>query len=122
MTSPLKTRSFRAMLQWQAIAAATIALVAGSWAGADAAISALLGGAVNLLANTMYGFAYGMMKPAGPGGAVIAAVRAEASKILLVLLTLLAVVVLYRELVLVAFLAAFIVTALLFRLVLIVRD
>lgn len=110
------------MLWWQAVAAATIAIIAGLWAGGDAAMSALLGGAVNLLANTMYGFAYGMMKPAGAGGAVIAAVRAEASKILLVLLALLVVVVLYRELVVAAFLAAFIVTALLFRLVLIVRD
>ena len=53
---------------------------------------------------------------------MFAAVRAEASKILLVLVLLLAVVVMYRELVLAAFLAAFILTALLFRLVLIVRD
>jgi ATP synthase protein I len=122
VTSPLQTRSFRAMLLWQAVATAAVAAVAGVWAGGNAAWSAVLGGAVNLAANAMYGFAYGLMRPTGPGGAVIAAVRAEASKILLVLVLLLAVVVLFRELVLAAFLATFILTALLFRLVLIVRD
>ena len=110
------------MLLWQAVATAAVAVVAGFWAGGDAAWSAVLGGTVNLAANAMYGFAYGLMRPTGPGGAVIAAVRAAASKILLVLLLLLAVVVLFRELVLAAFLATFILTALLFRLVLIVRD
>ena len=112
------------MLLWQAVATVAVATVAGVWAGGNAgcAWSAVLGGVVNLAANAMYGFAYGWMRPSGPGGAVIAAVRAEASKILLVLVLLLAVVVLFRELVLAAFLATFILTALLFRLVLIVRD
>jgi ATP synthase protein I len=110
------------MLLWQALATLAVATVAGAWAGGNAAWSAVLGGGVNLAANAMYGFAYGLMRPAGPGGTVIAAVRAEASKILLVLVLLLAVVVLFRGLVLAAFLVTFILTALLFRLVLIVRD
>jgi ATP synthase protein I len=122
VTSPLETRSFRTMLVWQAVATAAVAVVAGFAAGASAAWSAVLGGAVNVVANAMYGFAYGLLRPVGPGGAVIAAIRAEASKILLVLVLLLAVVVLFRELVLPAFLASFILTALLFRLVLIIRD
>jgi ATP synthase protein I len=110
------------MLVWQAVATAAVATLAGLVAGGTAAGSAVLGGAVNLVANAMYGFAYGLLRPVGPGGAVIAAIRAEASKILLVLVLLLAVVVLFRELVLPAFLASFILTALLFRLVLIIRD
>jgi len=110
------------MLVWQAVATGVVAALAGLLAGGNAAWSAVLGGAVNLLANAMYGLAYGLMRPTGPGGAVIAAVRAEASKILLVLMLLLAVVVLFRDLVLPAFLASFILTALLFRLVLIIRD
>jgi len=122
VNSPLQTRSFRVMLLWQALATAALAAVAAIWAGGAAAWSAVLGGAVNVVANAMYGFAYGLLRPAGPGGAVIAAIRAEASKILLVLVLLLAVVVLFRELVLPAFLASFILTALLFRLVLIIRD
>lgn len=122
MTSPLKTRPFRAMLLWQAVATVVTAVLAGLWGGGNAAWSALLGGGVNVAANTMYGFAYGLMRPAGPGGVVVAAVRAEASKILLVLLLLLAVVVLFRDLVLAAFLPAFVLTALLFRLALIIRD
>jgi ATP synthase protein I len=122
VNSPLQTRSFRVMLLWQALATAALAAVAAIWAGGAAAWSAVLGGAVNVVANAMYGFAYGLLRPAGPGGAVIAAIRAEASKILLVLVLLLAVVVLFRELVLPAFIASFILTALLFRLVLIIRD
>ena len=110
------------MLLWQAIATVAIATIAGFAVGVHGIGSALLGGFINLAANGLYALAYGLMRPAGPGGEVIAAVRAEASKILLLMLLLLAVLVVYRELVPWAFLAAFILTALLFRLVLIIRD
>ena len=82
VTSPLQTRPFRTVLLWQAVATAAVAAVAGVWAGGNAALSAVLGGVVNLAADVVYAFALGLMRPTGPGGAVIAAVRAEASKIL----------------------------------------
>lgn len=110
------------MLLWQAIVTVAVAAVAGFAAGVHGVWSALLGGVINLAANGLYALAYGLMRPAGPGGEVIAAVRAEASKILLLLLLLAAAFLTYREMVPAAFLAAFILTALLFRLVLILRD
>jgi ATP synthase protein I len=110
------------MLLWQAIVTVAIAAIAGFAVGVHGAWSAMLGGSINLAANGLYALAYGLMRPVGPGGAVIAAVRAEASKILLVMLLLAAVLLMYRDMVPTAFLATFILTALLFRLVLILRD
>ena len=122
MESPLLARSFRVMLTCQAIATLAVAGIAAALGGLHALLSAVLGGTINLAANALYALAYRLLRPAGPGGVVIAALRAEASKILLVLLLLLAVLVIYPQVVLAAFLPAFILTALLFRLVLIVRD
>jgi ATP synthase protein I len=110
------------MLMWQTIATLAIAAIGAITVGSHGAWSALFGGFINVAANGLYGLAYGLMRPAGPGGEVIAAVRAEASKILLVMLLLFAVLVVYQDLVPAAFLASFVLTALLFRLVLIVRD
>jgi ATP synthase protein I len=85
-------------------------------------LSAVLGGGVNIAANALYALAYAKLRPASAGGVVIAAVRAEASKIGLIIALLAVVLAVYRDIVVAPFIAAFLVTALLFRIVLFVRD
>jgi ATP synthase protein I len=122
MEPPLSTRPIRYVLKWQALATLAIAAVGGVWAGVHGALSAALGGVVNMSACVVYAFVLGLAKPVSAGGTVVAVFRAEASKILVIVLQLWFVLTMYRDVVLAAFFAAFVVTVLLFRMALLARD
>ena len=59
MEPPLSTKPIRYVLKWQALATLAIAAVAGIWAGVHGALSAMLGGFVNLAACVVYAFVLG---------------------------------------------------------------
>jgi F0F1-type ATP synthase assembly protein I len=122
VTPPLKTRSIRILLCWQAAAVAVFAAAGGWWAGRDGAVSGALGAAVNLIANFVYALMGGIVRPATAAGALFLVIRAEAFKVALVLVQLLLVLVLYRDLASGPFIVAFIVTALMFSFALVVRN
>jgi ATP synthase protein I len=122
MEPPLLTKPIRNVLKWQALATAAIAAIGGVFAGVHGALSAVLGGIVNLSACVVYAVVLGLAKPATPGGTVVALFRAEGSKILVIVLQLWLVLATYKDVVLAAFFAAFVSTVLLFRMALLVRD
>ncbi len=121
-TPPLKTRPIRILLAWQAAATCALAGVAGLWAGRDAAASAAFGGAINLVANFVYALMGGIVRPTSVVGALLLIFRAEAFKVVLVFVGMLLVLMLYRDLVALPFIVAFIVTTLIFGIALRVRD
>ena len=122
MEPPLSTRPIRYVLKWQAVATLAIAAVGGAWAGVHGALSAVLGGVVNISACVVYAFLLALARPVSAGGTVVAVFRAEAGKILAIVLQLWFVLTVYKGIVLAAFFAAFVVTVLLFRMALIARD
>jgi ATP synthase protein I len=122
MEPPLSTKPIRNVLKWQAFATIAIAAIGGLWAGVHGALSAALGGVVNISACVVYAFVLGLGRPATAGGTIVALFRAEASKILVIVLQLWLVLTTYRDVVLPAFFAAFVITVLLFRMALIARD
>ena len=122
MEPPLSTKPIRYVLMWQALATLAIAAIAGIWAGVHGAVSAVLGGVVNLSACVVYAFVLGLGKPASAGATVVALFRAEASKVLVIVLQLWLVLATYRDIVLPAFLATFVITVFLFGMALLVRD
>ena len=115
---PLKTRSIRTLLCWQAAAIVAFAALGGLWSGADSwksgAVSGALGAAITLVANFVYALMGGIVRPASATGALFVIMRAEAFKIGLILVQLFLAVKLYRDLVVGPFVVAFIATALLF--------
>jgi ATP synthase protein I len=119
---PLSTKPYRAVLLWQAAATLVIAVIAGSWVGVHGALSAVLGGAINLSAGVVYAFVLAVATPKTAGATIAAMFRAEAAKILVIVALLWLVLSTYRQAVLPALLSAFIVTVLLFRVALFVRD
>lgn len=119
---PLKTRPIRILLAWQAGATCALAGLAGLWAGWDAAVSAAFGGAINLVANFVYALMGGIVRPTSVVGALLLIFRAEAFKVVLIFVSMLLVLMLYRDLVAFPFIGAFIVTTLLFGIALRVRD
>ena len=120
--APLSTRPFRAVLLWQAAATLGIAAIAGLWTGFHGALSAVLGGLINLSAGVVYAFVLAVAPPKTAAATIAALFRAEAAKILVIVGLLWFTLSAYREVVLPAMLAAFVVTVLLFSVALLVRD
>jgi len=73
-------------------------------------------------AGVVYAVVLGVGRRDTPGRTVAAMFRAEASKIVVIILQLWLVLTTYKEIVAAAFLAAFVITVLLFRVALFVRD
>jgi len=110
------------VLVWQAAATLIIAGVGGLWVGVHGALSAVLGGVVNISAGVVYAFVLAIAPGKTAGATVLALFRAEGAKILVIIGQLWLVLATYKEVVVPAFLAAFVVTVLLFRVSLFVRD
>jgi len=122
MEPPLSTKPIRNVLKWQALATLAIAVIGGMWAGVHGALSAVLGGVVNMSACVVFAVVVAISRPVSAGGTVATLFRAEAGKILVIVLQLWLVLTGYKDIVLAAFFAAFVVTVLLFRMALFVRD
>lgn len=124
--SPLKTKPIRTVLWWQTIATAVVAVVAALGAGKEAGISAVLGGAVNVVAGVVYAFLLGWGLRSRPvpdaGESLLAMFRAEAGKILVIIGGLWAALTMYRDVVAAAFFTAFAVTVIVFSMAFFVRD
>jgi ATP synthase protein I len=122
MEAPLSTRPIRTVLKWQVIVTGAMAVAAGIWAGEHAALSAALGGVINIAAVVVYAVVLGLSNPTTAGGTVMAMFRAEASKILVIVVQLWLVLTMYKDVVLLPLLAAFVITVLLFRMAFFDRD
>jgi len=124
--SPLKTKPIRTVLLWQLVATLAMAVIAGVWAGRHGAVSALLGGGVNLVAGVVYAFLLGVGLRARPvpdvGTSLFAMLRAEAAKILVIVGGLVLALTTYRDLVPAAFFTAFVVTVIVFSMAIFVRE
>ena len=119
---PQSTKPYLAVLRWQALATGGLALVAWPWAGGHAALSATLGGLVNITAGVVYAVMVFISRPSTAGRAMTAIFRAEGSKILVIIVQLWIVLAAYKDVVVPAFLAAFVTTVLLSSVALHVRD
>ncbi len=124
MNAKLRTLSkpIRTVLQWQAMATAGLALLAGLWAGVDGALSAALGGLVNICAGLGFAVAAALGRAESAGGTLLAALRAEAVKIGLIVILLWLVLATYKGIVVGAFISAFAVTVLIFAMAFFVRE
>lgn len=120
--APLSTPAIRRVLRWQAVATAAGVVVAYAWGGGHAALSAALGGIVNIAAVVVFAVVYSLSRPVTAGGTVAALFRAEAIKILVIIGQLWLVLTAYKDVVPVAFFAVFVITVLLFRMSLLERH
>jgi ATP synthase protein I len=122
MQAPLPTRAIVRVIRWQAIATVAMAAAAGLWAGGHAALSAALGGIVNISAVVVFAVVLAISHPTSAGGTVAALFRAEAGKILVIIGQIWLVLTAYRDVVPAAFFASFVITVLMFRFALLDRD
>ena len=115
-------RPIRIVLRWQFIVTAALTLVAGLLWGRDGALSAALGGAVNLVAGGAYGWRVSRREARTAGETLATMFRAEGIKILLIFAGLLLVLTQYRDVVHAAFFATFVITVGVFAAAIAVRD
>lgn len=115
-------RPIRIVLQWQVIVTAVLSLLAALLWGRDGALSAALGGVVNIVAGGVYGWRVVQGEARTAGDALRTMLRAEALKVLLIILGLWLVLANYRDIVHEAFFAAFVITVGVFAAAIAVRD
>ena len=107
-------RPFRIVLRWQLIATAVLTLASAIPWGGDGAISAALGGAVNIVAGGVYGWRVTRVEARTAGEALATMFGAWGLKVGLIVAQLMLVLSLYRDIVHAAFFAAFVVTVAVF--------
>ena len=112
----------RAVLKYQAITTLSIAIALGSIGGAHWGISAFLGGLVSLLGGAIYGVMLAKVGKGSAEAALLAMMRAESAKILLIVLLLWLVFATYEGIFGAGFIGTFIVTTLIFSLAVFMRD
>ena len=112
----------RRVAGWQAIATLLVAAVAGGWTGWQGALSALLGGAVNVAAGVVFAVLIALDRSQSAAATVRTALRAEAAKIAVIVLQLWLILATYREVVHAAFFSAFVITVLVSQAAILVRD
>ena len=122
MAFNIKSKPLRTVLRWQLYATVCVALVAGVWAGPHGALSAMLGGLVSWAAGLVFALLVSGGEVSSAGQTLRILLRAEASKIMLMIFLLWLVLTAYQDVVPVTFFAAFIVAVLVSQAVLLVRE
>lgn len=115
-------KPIRTVLRWQLWATAILTLAAGLISGVDGALSAALGGLVSVVAGAVSGLVAAKARADSAGGVIVGALTAEGVKIVLIVILLGLVLMMYKGVVAVAFIGAFIVTLVIFALAFFVRD
>jgi len=118
----IESKPLRTVLRWQLYATAAMALGAGAIAGMHGAFSAVLGGIVSWAAGLVFAVMVSGGRVRTAGEALRILFRAEASKIMLIIILLWLVLTTYQEVVPVAFFAAFIVSVLVSQAVMLVSE
>ena len=114
--------ALRTVLRWQLLATGVLALVAALLWGLHGAISAGLGGAINVVAGAAYGWRVTRVEARTAGDAVVTLLRAWGIKVLLIIVGLFLVLRFYKGIVPAAFILAFVVTVGVFAAAVAVSD
>jgi ATP synthase protein I len=114
--------AIRVVLRWMLCATLAAALIAWVGSGHHGAVSALLGGFINILAGAIFAWLAARGNTRTAGRILRTAIRAEVSKIVLIVCLLGLVLGHYHHIVPLAFFGTFFLTVLLFAAAILIRD
>ena len=117
-----RLRPIRIVLAWQVIATLVLSLAGALLWGWNGALSAALGGAINLVAGWVYGWRISQGEARTAGEALAMLFRAWGMKVLLIIAGLVLVLSVYRNIVHAAFFLTFAITVAVFAVAIAVRD
>ena len=118
----IQSKPIRTVIVWQVFVTALMTVLAGLLVGTHGAASAALGGPVSVIAGLAFAMVVQSSNMQSADGTIVAALRAEATKIGLAVILLWLVLALYKDVVLVAFIGSFIVSILVFSMAFFVRE
>ena len=122
MLNRIESKPMRTVLRWQVVATVVIALGAGLWVGPHGAISAVLGGGINQVAD----MAYALLVSGGgirtAGNTLRTLFRAEAVRVLLIVILLGVVLTSYKDVVHPVLFLSFVVSVMVFRAAILVKE
>lgn len=109
-------------MRWQLIVTTAMMLALGLLWGIHGAASAFLGGVVSILSAAAFSAIISRYEGVSAGGALITALKAEAVKIIVMVILLWLVLTLYKDVIGVGFIGTFALTVLIFGMALFVTD
>jgi len=115
-------RIFRPIIGLQALCTAAATLLTASLAGLHGAVSAALGGTIGIVSGLAFAALAARSKSGSAGEALYTALRAEAVKVVLMVVLLWIVLATYRDVVAMALIGTFIATVLIFTMAVLVRE
>lgn len=116
----IRNSSLQVVIQWQLLFTLFMALVLWWLSGLHSAISGFLGGMASVISSIIYAFIISRHKGYTAGSTVRTALRAEAVKIVVIIVFLWTVFAVYKEVVPIAFIGVFIMAVIIFSLALFV--
>jgi ATP synthase protein I len=118
----IRNKPVRIVMRWQLIVTTAMVLVLGFASGIHGAASALLGGVVSIISAAAFSAIISRYKGVTAGGALITALKAEAVKVVVMVILLWLVLTLYKDVVAVGFIGTFALTVLIFGMALFVTE
>jgi ATP synthase protein I len=109
-------------MRWQLIVTVAMVLTLGLLWGFHGAASALLGGVVSIISAAAFSAIISRYQGDTAGGVLVTALKAEAVKIIVMVILLWLVLTLYKDVVAVGFIGTFALTVLIFGMALFVTD
>jgi len=122
MFAHIESRPMRTAMRWQIYATAGLGLLAGVFIGVHGAASAVLGGIINQIADLAYAVLVSGSRVRTAGNTLRALFRAEAARIILIVLQMGWVLTTYKEVVHPAFFIAFVISVIVFRMAILVKE
>lgn len=110
------------VITWQVIATLVITAISGALAGMHGAISGALGGAIGIVGGLAFTWLASRSKAVTADSVLFAALKAEALKILVLIALLALVLTVYKDVVAVGLVGAFIVSTLIFGFAFFVQE
>jgi len=113
---------FRPIIGLQVLCTAAASLLSAWLAGIHGAISAALGGSIGIIAGLAFAALAARSRSGSAGEALYTALRAEAVKVVLMVVLLWIALATYRDVVAIGLVGAFIATVLIFTMAILVRE
>jgi ATP synthase protein I len=110
------------VMRWQSIVTTAMMMVLGILWGFHGAASALLGGITSIASAAVFATIIARYPASTAAGVLITAFKAEAAKVIFIVLMLWAVLTLYKDVVAISFIGTFAITILIFGMALFVTD
>jgi len=109
---PIKSRPLKIVILWQLAFAILAAILCGLLSGVNAAISGFLGAIISVIAGVVYAILVSRHSDYSASGTLRTALRAEAVKIFIIIMSLWAVFAIFKGLQPVMFIGSFVIAVL----------